>query len=37
MGALERLRECCDRVLSTNTLENEVSEISVAPAIAKEI
>jgi ribose-phosphate pyrophosphokinase len=37
MGALERLRKCCDRVLSTNTLENEVSEISVAPAIAEAI
>ncbi|MDD1768256.1 MAG: ribose-phosphate diphosphokinase [Methanomassiliicoccales archaeon] len=37
MGALERLRKCCDAVLSTNTLENEVSEISVAPAIAKAI
>ena len=37
MGALGRLREFCDRVLSTNTLENDVSEISVAPAIAKEI
>jgi ribose-phosphate pyrophosphokinase len=37
MGALERLRKCCDNVLSTNTLENEVSEISVAPVIAKAI
>jgi ribose-phosphate pyrophosphokinase len=37
MGALERLKKCCDRVLSTNTLENEVSEISVAPAIAEAI
>jgi len=37
MGALERLKKCCDKVLSTNTLENEVSEISVALAIAKAI
>jgi ribose-phosphate pyrophosphokinase len=37
MGSLERLKKCCDRVLSTNTLENEVSEISVAPAIAEAI
>lgn len=37
MGALDRLRKCCDKVISTNTIESEVSEISVAPAIAKAI
>lgn len=35
MGALERLQKCCGQVLSTNTLESEVSKISVAPAIAE--
>ena len=34
-GALERLRKCCNAVYSTNTIENEVSVISVAPQIAK--
>ena len=33
--ALDRLRKCCNAVYSTNTLENEVSVISVAPQIAK--
>ncbi|MEM2944384.1 MAG: ribose-phosphate diphosphokinase [Methanomassiliicoccales archaeon] len=32
--ALERLRKCCDGIISTNTIEGEVSKISVAPAIA---
>ncbi|NLI73277.1 MAG: ribose-phosphate diphosphokinase [Euryarchaeota archaeon] len=34
-NALERLRKCCNAVYSTNTIENEVSVISVAPQIAK--
>lgn len=33
--ALDRLRKCCNAVYSTNTIENEVSVISVAPQIAK--
>ena len=35
--SLETLRGECDRVVSTNTLEGEVSEISVAPVIARVI
>lgn len=34
-GALDRLRKCCNAVYSTNTIEGEVSVISVAPQIAK--
>jgi len=34
-NALERLRQCCNAVYATNTIENEVSVISVAPQIAK--
>jgi ribose-phosphate pyrophosphokinase len=34
-GALDRLRKCCNAVYSTNTIENEVSVISVAPQIAR--
>ena len=34
-GALERLKKTCDRVVSSNTLESEVSKISVAEEIAK--
>ena len=34
-GALDRLRKCCNAVFSTNTIENEVSVISVASQIAK--
>jgi ribose-phosphate pyrophosphokinase len=34
-GALDRLRKCCNAVYSTNTIENDVSVISVAPQIAK--
>ncbi len=34
-GALDRLRKCCNAVYSTNTIENEVAVISVAPQIAK--
>ena len=33
--ALNKLRKCCNAVYSTNTIENEVSVISVAPQIAK--
>ena len=33
--ALDRLRKCCNAVYSTNTIENEVSVISVAPQVAK--
>jgi len=36
-GALDRLREVCDGVISTNTLESEVSEISVASQIARAV
>ncbi len=36
-GALERLMEECDDVVSTNTLEGRVSKISVAPQIAEVI
>jgi len=36
-GALEKLKMTCDRVVSTNTLESEVSKISVAEEIAKVI
>jgi len=36
-GALPRIREVCDRVVSSNTLEGETSEISVAPQIANAI
>jgi len=34
-NALDRLRKCCTAVYSTNTIENEVSVISVAPQIAR--
>ncbi len=34
-GALDKLRKVCDQVISTNTLENEVSKISVAEEIVK--
>jgi ribose-phosphate pyrophosphokinase len=34
-NALDRLRKCCNAVYSTNTIENEVSVISVAPQIAR--
>jgi len=34
-GALDRLRKCCNQVYSTNTIEGDVSVISVAPQIAK--
>lgn len=34
-GALDKLKMTCDRVVSTNTLESEVSKISVAEEIAK--
>ncbi|MFW5914356.1 MAG: ribose-phosphate diphosphokinase [Thermoplasmatota archaeon] len=33
-GALGKLRDECDRVVAANTLEGEVSEISVAPQVA---
>jgi ribose-phosphate pyrophosphokinase len=36
-GALDKLRNACDRVVCTNTLENEVSAISVAKEVAKAI
>lgn len=34
-GALEKLKEVCDEVISTNTIESEVSKISVAPQVAE--
>jgi len=36
-GALDKLKKVCDQVVSTNTLENEVSEISVAEEVSKAI
>ncbi|NLK25120.1 MAG: ribose-phosphate diphosphokinase [Euryarchaeota archaeon] len=36
-NALERLRGCCGAVYSSNTIENEVSVISVAPQIARSL
>ncbi|MDD1747797.1 MAG: ribose-phosphate diphosphokinase [Methanomassiliicoccales archaeon] len=36
-GAVERLRGACDMVVSTNTLESEVSKISVAKVVAQEL
>jgi len=36
-GALDKLKMTCDRLVSTNTLESEVSKISVAEEIAKVI
>jgi len=33
--ALNRLRPCCDRVLSSDTIENATTAFSVAPAIAR--
>jgi ribose-phosphate pyrophosphokinase len=36
-GAVERLRGTCDMVVSTNTLESEVSKISVAKVVAQEL
>ena len=36
-GAISRLRGVCDKVVSTNTLESEVSEISVAELVAREL
>ncbi len=34
-GALPRLKEVCDRVVSANTLEGAASEVSVAPQVAR--
>jgi len=34
-NALDRLAECCDKVISSDTLENPTSEFTVAPAIAR--
>ncbi|MEI6796684.1 MAG: ribose-phosphate diphosphokinase [Methanomassiliicoccales archaeon] len=34
-GALDRLKKYCDRIACANTLESEVSVISVAPEVAK--
>jgi len=36
-GAVERLKGACDIVVSTNTLESEVSKISVAKVVAQEL
>jgi ribose-phosphate pyrophosphokinase len=36
-GAVDRLKEVCDVVVSTNTLESDVSRISVAKVVAKEL
>jgi ribose-phosphate pyrophosphokinase len=36
-GGLDRLRKYCDKIVSANTLESEVSVVSVAPEIAKSI
>ncbi|MEM0448739.1 MAG: ribose-phosphate diphosphokinase [Methanomassiliicoccales archaeon] len=34
-GAVPKLQQVCDRIVSTNTLESEVSEISVAKVVSK--
>jgi len=36
-GAVDRLKDVCDLVVSTNTLESDVSRVSVAKVVAKEI
>lgn len=36
-GALDRLKKYCDKIAAANTLESEVSIISVAPEVAKAI
>jgi ribose-phosphate pyrophosphokinase len=36
-NALDRLNMCCDNVISSDTLENQTTAFSVAPAIAREI
>jgi ribose-phosphate pyrophosphokinase len=36
-NALDRLNMCCDNVISSDTLENQTTVFSVAPAIAREI
>lgn len=36
-NALDRLSMCCDNVISSDTLENQTTVFSVAPAIAREI
>ena len=36
-GAVERLQGTCDMIVSTNTLESEVSKISVAKVVAAEL
>ena len=36
-NALQRLQKVCDRVISTDTIENETSFVSVAKEVAKEI
>jgi ribose-phosphate pyrophosphokinase len=36
-GALDRLKKYCDKITAANTLESEVSVISVAPEVAKAI
>jgi ribose-phosphate pyrophosphokinase len=36
-GALDRLKKYCDKVVCANTLESEVSVVSVAPEVAKAI
>lgn len=36
-NALERLSECCDLVVSSDTLENPTTAFSVAPAVAREL
>ena len=36
-NALERLAKCCDMVISSDTLENQTTAFSVAPAVAQHI
>lgn len=36
-GAVAKLKDVCDKVVSTNTLESEVSEISVAKVVAQSL
>lgn len=36
-NALDRLNMCCDNIISSDTLENQTTAYSVAPAIAREL
>lgn len=36
-NAMERLNSICDKIISTDTIENETSVVSAAPSVAREI